>query len=312
MATHFLNNSVKKFLNSIADKWNPDGHWRLPSEAYTLEHKLAFLEREHYLTGCNTLSGWLHDSDKLFLYAVPWLDEKQIQKFHRTHQTHHVDCPQSTAEQLIQTYIDWDCAVLTKPDKPLNAFATLIHFYRDKLPLMLPVCLAIDPDAVQPMIADLDKARKEGNASYIFGEKMNDEAHQDLTEFTHNLFNYKLARDASNDVTYIHTQRLIGSIVHDLNEIMNDMQKYHKNIKDVLCRIPKQLTLMNSADLFLKTLDILAKRRNQQIDLGKCLEVLKNKHLFFTQMAPKFKVECKPSEFMHNYRSIMPNPFLHD
>lgn len=62
MATHFLNNSVKKFLNSIADKWNPNGHWRLPSEAYTLEHKLAFLEREHYLTGCNTLSGWLHDS----------------------------------------------------------------------------------------------------------------------------------------------------------------------------------------------------------------------------------------------------------
>ena len=312
MATHFLNNPVKKFLSSIADKWEPNGHWRLPDEAYTLEHKLAFLEREHYLTGRNTLSGWLHDSDKLLLYAVPWLNEKQIQKFHRTHQPHHVDCPQSTAHQLIQTYIDWDCAVLTKPDKPLNAFATLIHFYRDKLPLMLPVCLAIEPDAVQPMIADLDEARKKDNASYIFGEEMNNDARHDLTEFTHNLFKDELTRDASNDVAYIHTQRLIGSIIHGLNEAMEYMQKNLKTVEDVLRRRPKQLALMKSVDLFLTTLNILAKSRNQQIDLEQCLKVLKDKHLFFTQMAPKFKVECRPSEFKHNYRSIMPNPFLHD
>ena len=56
MATHFLNNSVKKFLNSIADKWNPNGHWRLPSEAYTLEHKLDFFVRvaTRFPAGCMT------------------------------------------------------------------------------------------------------------------------------------------------------------------------------------------------------------------------------------------------------------------
>ena len=35
---------------------------------YTLKHKKAFLEVEKYLTGKNTIDGYLHDIDKLFMY----------------------------------------------------------------------------------------------------------------------------------------------------------------------------------------------------------------------------------------------------
>lgn len=312
MAIHFLNDFSKQVLGKISAKWQPNSFWRIPDEAYTLEHKLAFLEREHYLTGRYSLSGWLHDCDKLLLYAVPWLNEKQIQRIHRRHQSHHVDYPQSKVQQLVQMYIDWDCAALTKPDKPLNAFATLIHFYRNKLPLMLPVCLAIDPDSVQPAIADLDEARKKDNANYLFGQQMNDDIGCDLTEYAHDLLVDKLEPDSKNDVVYIQATRLIGNIVHDLNKIIEDMDTTGKPLDYIIQQIPQNLSLMKPVGLFLKTLDWLAKSRNQKINLNKCVELFREKNLYFKQMAPRFRAEAVKSEFMHNYRTVMIHPFLDD
>lgn len=312
MAIHFLNSSLTRVLKQVSDKWNPNGPWRLPSEAYTMEHKLAFLEREHYLTGRTTAAGWLHDCDKLVMYLLPWMKEKQIQNWHRKHQPHHVDYPQSKVEQLLQTYIDWDCAVLTKPDKPLDAYATLLHFYRGKLPLMLPVCLAVNPEAVQPEIADLDKARQKGFDAYLFGEKMNEDTCYDLHKYSSELLQETLTPDAKNDVAYIHAQRLISSITNELNKISAEIAAGDTSLKNVLQQIPQDLNQMKPAQLFLKTLELLAKSRNQKIDLAKCCEILRDKNLHFLQMAPKFRIETVKHGILHNYRTVMPNPFLKD
>ena len=153
-ACNLLNSGMRRFFAVRSSKWNENGPWRIPSVCYTLEHKLAFLEREHYLTGHYSVRGIVHDWEKPFLYLCPWIDsEKKIQEMHRRFSPHHVGCPKtSKVEHLIEMYIDWDCAAITKPDKPLNAFETLVHFYPDFIKVMLPVCLAFDIEAVKPRI----------------------------------------------------------------------------------------------------------------------------------------------------------------
>ncbi len=306
MTINFLNPPFRRVLTKVSNRWNPNGPWRIPSIAYTLEHKLAFLEKERELTGGCSLSGWLHDCDKLVLYLLPWMNEKQIQSFHRRHQSHHVDYPQYKVKQLLQTYIDWDCAALTKPDKPLNAFATLLHFYRDKLPLMLPVCLAVDVEAVQPEIADLDEARKQKYEAYLFGDKVNT---QPFAEYTSSLFD-ELPRDASNEAAYNKTCRIITSVVQGLDENIALMKERNISFSRILEDIPANFTLMKPVDLFLKTLEFLAKRRKQKINLQKCVEVLHRKNQIFTQTAQKFSPKAINTEFVHDYKQIINNPFL--
>ena len=60
------------------------------------------------------------------------MNVKDIHKFHRKMNRHHVkNNLKKTTNDLIETIIDWECARLTKPDKPLNAYDTLMKFYPD-------------------------------------------------------------------------------------------------------------------------------------------------------------------------------------
>lgn len=151
---NLLDSKMRRFLANQSSKWNEKGPWRFPSVCYTLEHKLAFMEREHYLTGHYSIRGIFHDWEKPFLYLCPWIsNEKKIQELHRSFSPHHVGCRKtSKVEHLIEMYIDWDCAAITKPDKPLNAFETLVHFYPEFINVMLPVCLVFDQEEVRPEI----------------------------------------------------------------------------------------------------------------------------------------------------------------
>ena len=108
---------------------------------YTLKHKIAFLKVEKQLRGKNTLNGYLHDLDKPFLYLFCfWLDFTEIQTFHRKHNRHHViNNLKKTQSDLLDTVIDWECARMTKPDKPLNAYETLINIYPDYKSTYLPI-----------------------------------------------------------------------------------------------------------------------------------------------------------------------------
>ncbi|WP_297419760.1 hypothetical protein [Clostridium sp.] len=103
---------------------------------YTWEHKKAFLKVEKQLLGKNTLRGYLHDVDKLFMYI--FLSKKQTHKIHRNISRHH-DIKAKTREDYIQMIIDWECARYTKPDKPLNAYDTLYKFYPKLENKILPV-----------------------------------------------------------------------------------------------------------------------------------------------------------------------------
>ncbi len=107
---------------------------------YTLKHKIAYLAVEKQLRGKNTLRGFLHDMDKPFLYMNLWLKLENIQKIHRQRSKHHVrNNLLKTKEDLLDTIIDWECARITKPDKPLNAYETLMKFYPDKKDDFLPL-----------------------------------------------------------------------------------------------------------------------------------------------------------------------------
>lgn len=121
---------------------------------YTWRHKLAFLKVEKKVLGHNTLKGLRHDLDKLFLYWLPWLDVEEVQGIHRRHSRHHTEYDGKHCQNekdYREMIIDWECACLTKPDKPLRAFATMLKWYpqmEDKvLPLMLKLHL-VDEAAV--------------------------------------------------------------------------------------------------------------------------------------------------------------------
>lgn len=100
---------------------------------YTWQHKKAFLRVEKQLLGYNTIRGYMHDLDKIFLKI--FLNSKTVHNIHRRHSRHH-ELKAHTKEDYVQMIIDWECARFTKPDKPLNARETLYRFYpelKDKI-----------------------------------------------------------------------------------------------------------------------------------------------------------------------------------
>ena len=54
---------------------------------YTLKHRKAFRIIERQLLGHNTIRGYLHDLDKIFLYMI--MDYERVYKIHRGHSRHH-------------------------------------------------------------------------------------------------------------------------------------------------------------------------------------------------------------------------------
>ena len=123
---------------------------RFTKISYTIRHKKAFLKVEKQLRGKNTLRGYLHDIDKPFLYLALWIKYEDIQKIHRKNNRHHVrkDLAKSK-DDLIDTIIDWECARITKPDKPLNAYETLLKFYPDKKDEFLPIIRELLPHQIK-------------------------------------------------------------------------------------------------------------------------------------------------------------------
>jgi len=113
---------------------------RCESIIYTLRHKVAFLQVEKRLRGKYTWRGLLHDAEKPFLYLIPWMSDEDVQKFHRAHNRHHVkNNLKKSKEDLLDAVIDWECARMTKPDKPLNAYDTLMKFYPEYKDEYLPI-----------------------------------------------------------------------------------------------------------------------------------------------------------------------------
>lgn len=134
---------------------------------YTLKHKKAFLQVEKQLRGKNTWRGYLHDLDKPFLYMAFWIDLKKVQKIHRQNSKHHVkNSLKKTKDDLIDTIIDWECARITKPDKPLNAYETLMKYYPEYQNLFLPLIKELLPEQIkapapQAKLPDIEPRQQE-------------------------------------------------------------------------------------------------------------------------------------------------------
>ena len=92
---------------------------------YTMSHKKAYLQVERKLLGRNTIQGYFHDLDKIFLYLI--FDKKMVAKLHRGYSRHHNKAYKY--DHYLQMVIDWECARLTKLDKPLNARETLNKYF---------------------------------------------------------------------------------------------------------------------------------------------------------------------------------------
>ena len=104
---------------------------------YTYLHRKAlayYIKKNEYLTEEDRLEllkrAKVHDMDKLTLYLF-W-DKERASEYHRTHSSHHLKkwIPHSRID-LLESIFDYECAALTKPDKPLNAYDTVIKYYSD-------------------------------------------------------------------------------------------------------------------------------------------------------------------------------------
>lgn len=66
----------------------------------------------------------IHDIDKLFMYVA--MNKKDVSEYHRNHQRHHVENDiLKTKEDYIETILDYECAHLTKEDKPMLALEAI-------------------------------------------------------------------------------------------------------------------------------------------------------------------------------------------
>ncbi len=230
-----VNSWFGRLLNRIGKKYNPDKFWRIPSIAYTLEHKLAYMEREHYLLGKYSLKGLLHDWDKLFLYFVPLPDAK-LQQIHLNYQPHHMESQyQNKVEHIIESCIDIDCAPLTKEDKPYLMFDVMMHMCSDKLEQIVPVILAVTPANVTPVVTEMDAARQKKYPTYLFKP------------------------DSNEKEVYQRLKKVITDIVNGLPDdatIINTLPEHY----------PEYLDEMTPAQIFLKSVAILAKTRHEVPD----------------------------------------------
>lgn len=103
---------------------------------YSLEHRKAFLALEKKLLGKNTIRGYLHDVDKIILYH--FLPTEFVHICHQWWSKHH-ERRAKTHDDFVQMVIDWECARITKPDKPLDAYDTLYKFYPHMVDKILPI-----------------------------------------------------------------------------------------------------------------------------------------------------------------------------
>ena len=105
----------------------------------TYKHKKMFLKIEKELTGKNTLSGYFHDTDKLFMYLIPFITSKDVKKVHRKISKHHIPNCLTSKKWMIQAIIDWESCRFTKPDKPETAREYIEDFIPQYADIFIPI-----------------------------------------------------------------------------------------------------------------------------------------------------------------------------
>lgn len=119
-------------------KTNVVGSWKhIP---YSYWHSKCYIDVEEYLkSGSDDKERhkW-HDMDKIIMFILfPWLGPDCINDIHTLTQSHH-PCYWADGKKWNKSWwaidwnqavVDWECARFTKPDKPLDAYDTLMKYY---------------------------------------------------------------------------------------------------------------------------------------------------------------------------------------
>lgn len=120
----------KQYIDLVIEHLKSQNIWDESSRRaveYTLYHKVAFLHTYKYIISkieCDELV-YTHDVDKLVLYQ--FMSKSEASKVHRSYSSHHFPNT-NTPKLVISSIVDYECARITKPDKPLNAYETIKNF----------------------------------------------------------------------------------------------------------------------------------------------------------------------------------------
>ena len=107
---------------------------------YTYKHrKVVMLLAKKYFNDNKELLERIemHDLDKMFMYL--FYDKKTVSRMHRDLSKHHENDLEKDYLDYVEMVLDWESARYTKPDKPLNAYDTLVNFYTDMTDFILPI-----------------------------------------------------------------------------------------------------------------------------------------------------------------------------
>lgn len=130
---------------------------------YTYKHrKIVMRLAEKYFKDNNEVLEQVksHDIDKLYLYL--FYEKKTVSRIHREQSSHHENDLEKTYLDYVEMVLDWESARYTKPDKPLNAYDTLVKFYPGMTDVILPILqeMKIDKPGL-PMDQDILKLAEE-------------------------------------------------------------------------------------------------------------------------------------------------------
>lgn len=130
---------------------------------YTYKHrKIVMRLAEKYFKDNNEVLEQVksHDIDKLYLYL--FYEKKTVSRIHREQSSHHENELEKTYLDYVEMVLDWESARYTKPDKPLNAYDTLVKFYPGMTDVILPILQAMKIDKPGlPMDQDILKLAEE-------------------------------------------------------------------------------------------------------------------------------------------------------
>ena len=114
---------------------------------YTYKHRkiVIYLAKKYFKTNKELLEKVkLHDLDKLFMYL--FYEKESASDIHRDMNFHHQNKLPKSELDYMEMVLDWESARYTKPDKPLNAYDTLVKYYPEMENEILPILKSIGID----------------------------------------------------------------------------------------------------------------------------------------------------------------------
>lgn len=132
------NNDYIDFITRIADQLKinemmvTDKKSAAEHIQYTIKHKLAIMALSYEYLGYISKRIMLHDIEKLILYTM--METKEASSRHRNYSIHHREnfshwFDAAEISNRTESVLDYECARYTKPDKPLNAYATIDKYF---------------------------------------------------------------------------------------------------------------------------------------------------------------------------------------